>query len=943
MTVVTGTGVSPTSPSDLFAYFPATNPAITGLSVSTGPTAGGKVVMITGSHFTGVTSVMFGNVPVSHFVIGSDSSITAIAPPEAAGTVDVTVSTANATSVDVPADQFTYVAPPLPLVAGLSQTTGRTSGGTVVTITGSGFTGTTSVVFGTVPATKFTVLSDTALIVTTPAEASGKVDVTVTSAGGTSMDTSADQFTYQAPLPVVLNLTPSTGPTSGGSAVTILGTGFTAATAVSFGSLPAISFTVLSDNVISAIAPAEKAGPVDVSVTTAGGQSALSSNDHFTFTLPPPPVVTGLSPASGSTPGGTVVIIGGMNFTGATLVDFGNVADTSFTVNSDTQITVVAPAEMPGPVDVTVTTPEGVSSVSGFDTFNYTPVIPAVTALSPAAGPLSGNTSITITGSGFLGAKAVTFGLLPALSFNVVSDSTLIAVAPEENAGTVDVSVSTAAGQSLVSPADQYTFVQPPMVNFFYPFSDTASGGVPITITGSGFTGTTAVFFGSTPATAFTVNSDTSITVTTPAHSAGSAALSVVAPGGQSTSVSFTYNAANTVTWTGSNGDWETPSNWSGGVLPGTGDDVVIPAGVTVTHSNGADIIHQLTANGTLALTGGTLIVNATGTLASLSISGGSLGGTEALTVTGAFTWGGGALLNSTPLSLQGTSSLVGNLALDGTILNNGSATWTGDGTLQFTGGTWNNEAGSVFTTNSNGSQQNFAGTGVFTNSGTLLKTGTSPTSFQGGVAFNNPGTLTISQGALTLSGGTSSGSISVAGGAQLVFGNSFTLTDTSSISGGGTVTVSGGILALGGTVSASGGLTIAQGAMASGQAIINADVTNNGTLSDGGIVGVLTINGNYTQSSTGTLNLTIALTPGGTGFDQVRIAGMATLGGLLNVSTTGGFLMGAVFPVITWGSVTGTFGSVQFLGPTLQTQYNSANLDLLSMADSPHAETPCR
>ncbi len=83
------------------------------------------------------------------------------------------------------------------MVTGLSPTTGPTAGGTLVTITGTGFTGATAVDFGTTPATNLTVVNDTTITADSPA-GTGTVDVTVTTPVGTSATSSADQFTYAA-------------------------------------------------------------------------------------------------------------------------------------------------------------------------------------------------------------------------------------------------------------------------------------------------------------------------------------------------------------------------------------------------------------------------------------------------------------------------------------------------------------------------------------------------------------------------------------------------------------------------------------------------------------------------------------------------------------------------------------------------------------------------
>ncbi len=85
----------------------------------------------------------------------------------------------------------------LPSISGVAPSTGLTTGGTAVTITGTGFTGTTAVTFGGTAATSFTVVSDTQITATTPAGTAGAVAVAVTNADGT--DTEAGAFVYTAP------------------------------------------------------------------------------------------------------------------------------------------------------------------------------------------------------------------------------------------------------------------------------------------------------------------------------------------------------------------------------------------------------------------------------------------------------------------------------------------------------------------------------------------------------------------------------------------------------------------------------------------------------------------------------------------------------------------------------------------------------------------------
>ena len=263
-----------------------------------------------------------------------------------------------------------------PVVTSISPTSGPLGGGTSVTITGTGFTDATAVNFGGTAAASFTINSYTSITAVSPAESAGTVDITVTSADGTSATSSADQFSYVA-APTVTGISPTSGPLGGGTSVTITGSGFTGATAVNFGGTAATSFTIDSDTSITAVSPAESAGTVDITVTSADGTSATSGADQFSYVAAP--TVTGISPTSGPLGGGTSVAITGSGFTGATAVNFGSTAATSFTINSDTSITAVSPAGSAGTVDITVTTTGGTSATGSADQFTYA----APTAFTP--------------------------------------------------------------------------------------------------------------------------------------------------------------------------------------------------------------------------------------------------------------------------------------------------------------------------------------------------------------------------------------------------------------------------------------------------------------------------------------------------------------------------------------------------------------------------------
>jgi len=175
-----------------------------------------------------------------------------------------------------------------------------------------------------------------------------------------------------------------------------------------------------------------------------------------------PPTVTGVSPGSGPSAGGTSVTVSGSGLTAAGGVRFGGTPAATFSVVSDTQILAVSPPGT-GTVDVMVLSASGgASSTSQADQFAYIPA-PAVTAITPNTGPPAGGTTVTMTGARFSGASAVTFGTAAAGSFSVVSDSQMTAVSPPGTAGaTVDILVTTASGASAPGQASRFTYAGSP-------------------------------------------------------------------------------------------------------------------------------------------------------------------------------------------------------------------------------------------------------------------------------------------------------------------------------------------------------------------------------------------------------------------------------------------------------------------------------------------------
>lgn len=257
-----------------FTYVVAQVPVVTGVAPSNGPTSGGTSVTLTGTGFTGATTVTFAGVPATSFTVNSATQITAVTPAGSAGAAVVTVTTPGGTSA--PDAFFFYAAPPVLNSADPSR--GPTAGGVVVTLTGSNLLNAGAVRFGSANAASFTVVSATQITATAP-PGTGSSPITVITPGGTSNPVA---FSYVA-TPILTALVPSSGPASAGTVVTFTGTNLATASAITFGGT-AVSFTVVSDTQITGVAPVGPAGPVSVTVTTAGGTSPA-----LTYTRIAPP------------------------------------------------------------------------------------------------------------------------------------------------------------------------------------------------------------------------------------------------------------------------------------------------------------------------------------------------------------------------------------------------------------------------------------------------------------------------------------------------------------------------------------------------------------------------------------------------------------------------------------------------------------------------------
>jgi hypothetical protein len=355
-----------------------------------------------------------------------------------------------------------------------------------------------------------------------------------------------------------------------------------------------------------------------------------------------------------------------------------------------------------------------------------------------------------------------------------------------------------------------------------------------------------------------------------------------------------------TITWVGPNiGDWDQASNWRGGAVPGPNDDAVIASpDVTVTHLVPVhDDVHSLSSAGAVRLLDGTLSIG-DGVLNDLTISGGELDVSSTLETNGQLTWSGGVLGGSGAVYTAGGLTITGpeEKRLDTVfVVNFGRGSWDG-GSVRASGGA------AVIGTDFVGFTA--GGSGSF-----------EPVFYNYGAFF-----VDASAGVVHMQALYNAGLVDLEGGGLEV--GSF-------IQYGGVIHLSGGSLFSPNTVRLSGGSL-------TGPGLVGADLVNNADVQAGGLV----VLGNYTQTSSGSLEVSLD----GVANEQpapLTVRAVASLAGTLNVGFPGGVVVspGERFVVLTAATVAGQFDSVHIASPpggaTLTTKYESGAVTLVGAAAS--------
>ncbi|MBM3235253.1 hypothetical protein FJZ31_03030 [Candidatus Poribacteria bacterium] len=260
---------------DGFTYNPA--PTIASVSPNAGPLEGGTEITITGTRFFGWAEVLIGGAEASASLV-SPTKIKAETPPSTAGVKDVVVINPDGQEAILEAG-FTYN--PAPAITKVIPDNGRLAGGTKITLQGNGFLPGAKVLISVdinistlVVASAIQVMSPNLITAVTPAGEPGPTDVVVRNPDRQEIVLPGG-FIYN-PLPKITDVSPSNGPASGGTPITVRGTGFLQGARVIIGKRAATT-EWKDEATLEAVTPANPQGVWDVRVVNPDTQEAVKT------------------------------------------------------------------------------------------------------------------------------------------------------------------------------------------------------------------------------------------------------------------------------------------------------------------------------------------------------------------------------------------------------------------------------------------------------------------------------------------------------------------------------------------------------------------------------------------------------------------------------------------------------------------------------------------
>jgi len=496
---------------------------ITALDPPRGNPAGGETITIEGGGFTQGCQVTFEGLPVRELYYVNTKTLMVVTPANPSGLADVVVENPDGDTA-VAADGFLYTT--TLKVVSVSPDRGPIEGGTPVTIKGGGFLDDTVILIGHRMLMQVEILGDDTIVgITPPGDVGGAVTVFAGNIGGGAILEGGFVYTV---APELEQAAPAMGPVGGDAEVRLGGRWLASVNHVWFGTRAAEIISKDNWHIDVRTPAADAEGPVDVRVEGSWGAAVLpagytfvDADAHESLTL------LGVHPARGDAAGGETVELAvcGQVMGVPPEATFAGADATVTEVDAGLcRVVLKTPPGAPGAVDVRVTQADASSTLPG--SFEYVRSL-GIEGISPAAGPLSGGTRVTLSGAGFNGVLAVRFGALWGADLEILDDSSLAVTTPPGAPGLADVTLVRSDGETVTEPGGFEFLADGPLVALVEPVYGAQAGGTMVTIIGAGFHAGSAVRFGDAYAEEVIFQSPTELWAWTPPGVVGTVDVAV--------------------------------------------------------------------------------------------------------------------------------------------------------------------------------------------------------------------------------------------------------------------------------------------------------------------------------------------------------------------------------------------------------------------------------
>jgi hypothetical protein len=383
-------------------------------------------------------SVTFNNIPAQATFV-SESQFSAIAPAQAAGTVDIRLSCSSGSYVLTNA--FTYLSSG-PTLSAVAPSSGTISGGTIVKLTGANLSSACGVFFDGVAARGVEMQSATLLTAIAPPHNAAIVSVGIRC--GNAATTLGGAFSYNAsdePAPTITGISPDSG--SVGQTVTITGSRFRTHDNVTFGSAASPILSTTGETHVVTI-PNLPAGNVAITITDPNGHVS-TTGPIFTIVEAGAPRITGANPTT--VIGGNEIVVDGDGFRAGYGFALGDRAATIISM-AYTRAVIRVPAIDAGTYPLNVVNAAGNVAAIGPSIIVASHGV-SVNSVLTSCSSTNGGETITIRGNGFASGASVTIANVAATNVIVVDANTITATIPaSSSAGAARIVVTNTNGDS---------------------------------------------------------------------------------------------------------------------------------------------------------------------------------------------------------------------------------------------------------------------------------------------------------------------------------------------------------------------------------------------------------------------------------------------------------------------------------------------------------------